>query len=220
VFCCDDRRPVGRLDGWHISPERGLELLVRSGRWDPVVRRVPCSDVLWRSSNAILLSLERRRFLELPRYLPDEELQLAVYESLRTFSPLRYTSLRYTPVRSIEIRAHDGVVGLSGHVANELHRRESVWRAGDTPGVLRVQDRLVTDEQVTNAVAKAMLPHPELQPSRVRVSGKLGEVLLEGALDSPRDVGLAISVAAEVPGVTAVESRLFADRQQDAGSAG
>lgn len=208
MFCCDSREPVGRLDGWLISPERGLELLVRSGRWEPVVRRVSCADVLWKDLHAILLSCERRRFLALPRYVPDDELQLAVFDALRTFNPLRYTSVRYTPVRSIEIQVRDGVVRLSGHVANELHRRESTRRAAGMPGVLRVEDRLVTDEQLRDDVALAMRPHPELQPSRVRISGNLGAVLLEGAVDSPRDVALAISVAAAVPGVTAVESRL------------
>lgn len=114
----------------------------------------------------------------------------------------------------MEVKVHDGVVRLSGHVANELHRREAVRRAAATTGVQRVEDRLVTDEQLINAVALAMLPHRELQPSRVRISATLGKVVLEGELDSASDVELATAVAAAVPGVTSVESRLCAIEEQ------
>jgi BON domain-containing protein len=214
VFCTDDRRPVGRVEGWLTTPEQGQELLVRSGWWEPLIRRVPSSDIAWADSRAVQLSLDRQQFLKRQLYLPDEELQLAVYESLRTFSPLRYTTIRYTPFRSVAIQVHHGIVRLSGHVANELHRREAVQRAAATPGVLHVEDGLVTDEQLVSAVALAMLPHRELQPSRVRISASLGKVVLEGELDSTCDVELATAVAAAVPGATSVESRLCAVEEQ------
>lgn len=210
VFCTDDRRPVGRVEGWLSTAEHGQELLVRSGWWETVVRRVPSSDVAWADSRAVQLSLDRQQFLKRQPYLPDEELQLAVYESVRTFSPLRYTPIRHTPFRPVAVQVHHGMVRLSGHVVNELHRREAVQRAAATPGVLHVEDRLVTDEELVCAVALAMLPHRELQPSRVRISASLGKVVLEGELDSTSDVELATAVAAAVPGVTSVESRLCA----------
>jgi len=150
-----------------------------------------------------LLSLDREHFLKQPRYVPDDELGVAAYQAVWTVVPLRYAA-----VRSIEIQVRDGVVRLSGHVANEIRRRQAIRRVNETPGVVQVKDDLVTDEQLVKAVALAMLPYRELQPSRVRISGSLGAVLLEGAVDSPRDVALAISVAAAVPGVTSVESRL------------
>jgi hypothetical protein len=71
-----------------------------------------------------------------------------------------------------------------------------------------VEDQLVSDERLASAVAVAMHPFPELQPSRVTVHASLGTVVLEGAVDSSRDVELARSVAAGVPGVVSVESRL------------
>lgn len=205
VFCTDDRRPVRRVEGWLTTPDHGQELLVRSGWWEPVVRRVPSSDIAWADSRAVQLGLDRQQFLKRQLYLPDEELRLAVYESLRTFSPLRDTTIRYIPFRSVAIQVHHGMVRLSGHVANELHRREAVQRAAATPGVLHVEDRLVSDEQLGRAVALAMLPHRELQPSRVRISASLGKVVLEGELDSTSDVELATAVAAAVPGSPGAE---------------
>jgi BON domain len=144
----------------------------------------------------------------------DRELELNVLESLREFIPLRYTTIRYTPFRSVEIQVQDGIVRLSGHVATELHRREAVRRAAAVPGVRGIEDRIVTDEWLEEAVAQAMLPHRELQPSRVRISASLGKIVLEGDLDSARDVQLATAVAAAVPGVVSVESRLRAAERQ------
>lgn len=207
VFCADDGRPVGRVEGWLTSPGQGRYLLVRSGWWSSTVRRVALSDVGSVESRGVLLRLDHERFLKQPPYVPDEDLALAAYEALLTVAPLRYAAVRF-----IQIQVHDGVVRLSGHVANEVHRRLAVQRVYATPGVLRVEDDLVTDEQLVKAVALAMLPYRELQPSRVRIRADAGRVILEGELESPRDIELAISVAGSVPGVASVDSRLRAAR--------
>ena len=135
--------------------------------------------------------------------LPDEELEAIVYETLRKIPAIRYTALPY-----IEAQARDGVVRLSGPVANEAHRHEVVRAVAATPGVMRVEDDLVSDEQLVSAVALAMLPYRELQPSRVAISANLGTVVLDGELDSSREVDLALAVAGRVRGVRRVENRL------------
>lgn len=205
VFSSDDGRPVGRVERWPTSPEHGRQLLVRSGWWSSTIRRVALSDVASVESRGVLLSLDREHFLKQPRYVPDDELGVAAYQALWTVVPLRYAA-----VRSIEIQVRDGVVRLSGHVANEIRRRQAIRRVNATPGVVQVKDDLVTDEQLVKAVALAMLPYRELQPSRVRISSDAGRLILEGELESPRDVELAIWVAGSVPGVASVESGLRA----------
>src|SRR3984893_5105484 len=134
---------------------------------------------------------------------PDEGLEGNRYETLRRTPALRYASLPY-----IEAQARDGVVRLSGPVANEAHRHEVVRAVAATPGVMRVEDDLVSDEQLVSAVALAMLPYRELQPSRVAISANLGTVVLDGELDSSREVDLALAVAGRVRGVRRVENRL------------
>jgi hypothetical protein len=170
-----------------------------------VVRRIAESAVLSIGSQGVRLRLDREDFRRQPVYLPDEELAIAVWESLRALAPFRFET---GFLRALEVEARDGVARLSGHVAEEAHGREAVRRASMTPGVLWVEDDLVADERLVSAVALAMVPHRELQPSRVRVQGDLGAVRLEGELDSARDVELAASLAASVPGVTAVEKGL------------
>jgi osmotically-inducible protein OsmY len=207
VFCVDSRRPVGKLDGVLQPSARDAELLVRSGRLRSVVRRVPASDIDSGAPDRIVLVLERWQFEARPLYLPDDEVQQAVYDALKAVGPLRYTALR-----QVEVEVRNGAARLSGHVPTELHRQEAVQVAAATPGVVRVDDDLMSDEQLVRAVAVAMLPHPELQPSKVTISANLGTVILEGELDSPREVELAATVAAGVPGVTRVENRLHVRR--------
>jgi osmotically-inducible protein OsmY len=135
--------------------------------------------------------------------LPDDELEAIVNETLRKIPAIRYTALP-----QIEVQARDGVVRLSGPVTSEVHRHEVVRAVAATPGVVRVEDDLVSDEQLVSAVALAMLPYREFQPSRVAISANLGTVVLEGELDSSRDVELALAVAGRVRGVRRVENRL------------
>src|SRR2546423_11488534 len=203
VYCIDSRRPVGKLDGWLDNPEHGTDLLVGSAWLNRTVRRVPGTDVDMIGPDRVLLSIDRWQFQARPLYVPDEELEQAVYDALRAVGPIRYLALR-----RVEVRAAHGVVRLSGHVPKELHRREAVEIAAAVPGVVRVEDQLVSDERLTSAVALAMQPFPELQPSRVTVHANLGAVILEGELDSPRDVELAKTVAAGVPGVVSVDTRV------------
>src|SRR5438105_13640437 len=128
VVCSRERRPVGRVRGWLDTPMDGPELLVRSGWWRPVVRRVAFAEVVHADSRTVLLGIDLHQFLRTSLYLPDPEVQQSVFESLRAFTPLRYTTIRCTPIRSIGVDVSDGVARLSGHVATESHRRAAVRR--------------------------------------------------------------------------------------------
>ncbi len=203
VYCEDDRRAVGRVEAWVATAAHGTQLLVRTGWWDPVTHRVPASDIESVGPGGVRLALQRWQFLQRPLYLPDRELERAVHLSLMTFAPLRYTA-----VHTIDIEARDGFVRISGHVANELHRREGLKRAATAPGVARVDTDLVSDEWLLRAIAREMTGYSQLQPSRVRVRVYLGWVTLEGELGSPRDIELAAAIAAAVRGVISVESHV------------
>lgn len=200
VYCVGDRRPVGRVEGRSTGPDGSSELLVRSGWWDPIVRRVPAVHVIRASSSGVVLRIDRERFVRLQRYLPDPELVDAVYHTLRT------DALRYLLTRFVGIHARNGVIRASGNLVSEAHRQAALRAIAATPGVLRVEDELATDERITSAIALAMLPHRTLQPSRVHVRSSFGSVSLEGELDSRRDVVLAVGLAAAVRGVVEVRS--------------
>ncbi|SRR5579875_652713 len=197
VWC--GRRRVGREAG--ETP--GGELLVATGWLDPVVRRVPPHAVAEMDPQAVRLRLSFEEFQRLPGFLPDPELEEAVYRSLARFAPLR--NLGFRP---IQVTALDGRVVLTGHLPTDLLREEARRRAAATWGVVAVEDRLVTDHELVVAVTRAFLGHPQLQPSRIRVQAAMGTVTLEGEVDSGGDAELARSLALRVPGVVAVRDRV------------
>jgi BON domain len=204
VFCADHRGPVGTVEKG--SGGRGAQeqaLLVSTGWWRRVVRRVPPGSVLSADRGEVRLATSRAEFLDLPRFLPDDEVVAAVWSSFLESLPFRFSR-----GASIKVSSRDGAVTLSGHVAHDGHRRDAVRTAQKTDGVLSVSDRLVSDDRLTAAVAQSFLAHPGLQPSLVRVSARLGAVALDGEVPSQHLIQLASSAATSVAGVTTLENRL------------
>jgi osmotically-inducible protein OsmY len=203
VFCHDDPGPVGRVDRSSRYGADQAPLLVSAGWRHRAVRRVPSEAVLSAGDRQVRLRIARAEFLDLGHYLPDQEVVASVWDSLRDFMPFRY--LRSA---SVTVTSADGVVTLSGHVTHEGNRRQAVRCAEKADGVVRVRDRLVSDEHLTSAVARSLLSHPGLQPSLVRVSARFGAVELEGDLPSEALIGVATSAASSVAGVTRLVNRL------------
>jgi osmotically-inducible protein OsmY len=203
VFCADDQSPVGRVQGSGGSRAEDQALLVSTGWWRQIVRRVPSQSVLSADRGEVRLSAPRAEFLDLPHFLRDDEVVAGVWSSLTQSLPFRFTR-----AASIKVTSGDGAVTLSGHVAHDGHRREAVRSAEKADGVVSVSDRLVSDDHLTAAVARSFLAHPGLQPSLVRVSARLGAVALDGELPSEDLIRLASSAAAAVAGVRTLENRL------------
>jgi len=203
VFCLDDPTPVGNVHSPSGHSTREGFLTVSGGRWRRVVRRVPFEAVLSTAEGRVQLRIPRTAFLDQPHYLPDQEVVVSVWESFRDFRPFRYPR-----TASVTVTCRDGVVTLSGHVTHEGNRRQAVRCAENADGVVRVRDRLVSDEHLTSAVARSLLSHPGLQPSLVRVSARFGAVELEGDLPSEALIGVATSTASSVAGVTRLVNRL------------
>src|ERR1700704_3456452 len=100
VYCSDSAIPAGRFE--RTSP-RG-DLLVRTGRWNAVVRRVPRAAIVSRDGEDIKLKLTRAQLEGSPVYLPDGEVELAVRDSFRRYPPLANYG-----TGSIQVAVEDGV---------------------------------------------------------------------------------------------------------------
>jgi hypothetical protein len=203
VFCADDRGPVGRVEGSGGRAAEEQALLVAAGWWRRIVRRVPSGSVLSADRGEVRLSASRAEFLDLPHFLPDDQVVAAVWSSFMESLPFRYSR-----AASIKVTSRDGAVTLSGHVAHDGHQREAVRSAQKADGVVSVSDRLVSDEHLTSEVTRSFLAHPGLQPSLVRVSARLGVVALDGELPSEDLIRVASSAARAVAGLKALENRL------------
>jgi hypothetical protein len=189
----------GRRVGREVGRASGGEILVASGRLDPVVRRVPPDAVTEATPERLRLALDPETFERLPGYLPDPELEEAVYRSLTEFPPLRNLGLG-----SVRVTAREGRVTLAGHLPTDVLREEAVRRAAATWGVRSVDDQLVVDRELVVAVSRAFLGHPRLRRGGIRVQAAMGTVTLEGEVESREDAELARSLAWRLPGVVAI----------------
>lgn len=203
VYCADHPAPVGKMDSSIRYGAKQQPVRVSTGLWHRVVRRVPSEAVASTDGRRVQLSLSRAEFLNMPHYLPDQEVVACVWDSFKDFAPFRYSS-----TASIAVTSRDGAVTLSGHVSHEGHRKQAVRCAENADGVVTLSDRLISDEHLTASVARSLVPHPGLQPSLVRVSCRLGTVTLEGQLASQELIGLASSTALGVAGIKTLENRL------------
>jgi hypothetical protein len=203
VFSADDPSSVGSVESSSRDDAGNQHLLVSTGWWHRVVRRVPPESVGSADDRRVQLRVSRLEFLSLPPCLSDHEVVGSVWDSFRDFRPFLYRD-----TTSITVTSHNGAVTLSGHVSHEGHRRQAVRCAHKADGVISLSDRLTSDELLIASVARSFMSYPGLQPSRVRVSARLGTVTLEGRLASQELIGLASSTTLGVPGVKALENRI------------
>jgi osmotically-inducible protein OsmY len=203
VSCADDPSPIGKVDDYHRDGVKGEALFVSTGWLNRTVRRVPVGSILSTEDRRVWLGITRREFSALGRYLPDPAVVANAWAGLRDFKPFRYPG-----TASITVACCDGAVTLSGHVAHDGHRREALRCVENTVGMVSLSDRLITDQQLASAVVRSFVGSPDLQPSLVRVSARLGQVILEGDLPREDLIALASSLAWKVAGVVAVDNRL------------
>lgn len=129
---------------------------------------------------------------------------------------------RYDPIRTsdskIDAVCAEGVVTLIGVVRSRVMKVMAVRVARQVPGVVEVNDELLTDTDIEGAIALAFALDEELRRAGgiIRVKSILGVVYLAGdvAADSVERAEVlrehAAEIAAAVPGVVTVISSVVA----------
>lgn len=117
----------------------------------------------------------------------------------------------------IRVAAKDGVVTLSGEVANGFHKSLAEATAADTPGVKSVVNDLTlasqgpaeaSDAWITAKVKTALLYHRNVDAAGTRVETQDGVVTLSGEVPHIAQKALTEDVAANVDGVQRVVNHL------------
>lgn len=117
------------------------------------------------------------------------------------------------PGDAIEVSVADGVVTLTGMVADGYHRHLVDLTAAGLPGVVRVDDRLATwaevaandaDVWIARKVLLALVLHAHADAGTTGVAVQGGVVTLSGPAASVADKNLATTSASEVDGVADV----------------
>jgi osmotically-inducible protein OsmY len=119
--------------------------------------------------------------------------------------------------RTIDARADDGLVTLTGTAAWQYQREEAEFVAGNVPGVVDVDDQIILTNaeakagDVKQAIEQALQRDAKLDAEGLRVNMRGSMVMLSGAVGSWGEHDAAVAAAWAAPGVTAVEDRIVVE---------
>jgi hyperosmotically inducible protein len=129
--------------------------------------------------------------------------------------PRTYVYKTYLKDDSVTVRSKDGVVTLTGSVADAAHRSLAQETAASLPGVTRVDNQLLTREQVASGsadawigrkVSLALLLHRNVSSGKTTVAVKDGVVTLTGEAASAGQRDLTSEYAKDIDGVKEVRN--------------
>jgi hyperosmotically inducible periplasmic protein len=155
-------------------------------------------------------------------------------DEVRTRVQSQFFTHPATKAQPIDVRVAQGVVSLSGTVADTRSRREAIELARNTSGVQRVEANLsvpanasagtsgtsglsaslarsvghVEDSWITTQVEARFFASPEIKARPIDVQTKAGVVTLSGQVGSPEAKEEAAAIAKEIDGVTRVVNQL------------
>jgi osmotically-inducible protein OsmY len=137
----------------------------------------------------------------------NRRLEAEIRQAIQSYEPLRAL---YCPVR---VQVRDGRVRLEGTVRTFIMKHMAGELAQHVPGVLEVQNDLVSDTELQLRVAQRLAQHPRtrLLTTDISIRCFLGTVHLQGRVDSTARREAAAKVAAEVEGVRQVVNELVVE---------
>jgi osmotically-inducible protein OsmY len=128
-----------------------------------------------------------------------------------------YVYKTYLKDDAITVQSKDGVVTLTGSVAEESHKSLAQETVANLPGVKSVDDQLVlkgeqppenSDGWIGTKVKTALLFHPNVNAFKTEVGVKEGVVTLKGEAASQAQKDLAGEYAKDVDGVKDVRNEM------------
>jgi len=126
-----------------------------------------------------------------------------------------YIFKRYLNEDVIQVTSKDGVVTLTGSVADEFHKQLAMETVAGLPGVLVVDNQLLlknantasgSDSLVSERVKLAMLHHRNLSSLKPDIQVKNGVVTIRGEAASKAQIDLATEYIKDVDGVKEVKN--------------
>jgi osmotically-inducible protein OsmY len=196
-----DGKPLGRLKLVCFERTSGLvTALVVAGRGTPSLRLLPIDRLRESGPNGIATDLPVSDWAKLPAFATDWEIKQAIMEQLLADPALRDVQ------RSVTIEVQDQVVTLRGYVADQSEAERLAQLVRSVPGVLQVDRKLTTDDEMARAVTNAIRSDPGTRGTDVQVIAHHGTVDISGIAPDPATARRIESVASQVPGVQVVHN--------------
>ncbi|MBU4260978.1 MAG: BON domain-containing protein [Proteobacteria bacterium] len=143
----------------------------------------------------------------------------ATDEGIESAARNSYVFKTYLKDDAIQVVSRDGVVILTGTVAEEPHKSLAQETVANLPGVKSVENRLEIkgepvaenlDAWISMKVKTSLLFHRNLSTSKTDVQVKDGVVTLRGEAASPAQIDLTTQYVKDVEGVKGVQNEMTA----------
>jgi osmotically-inducible protein OsmY len=125
---------------------------------------------------------------------------------------IRKVLLDYEPIRAtrppLEIDVQEGRVHLKGRMRTLAMKEIAEYKIMRIEGVRAVRNDVLTDPEVVRRVTDALASDPELGPLCIQVDARYGNVVLAGRIPGSAVADRAMQIAATVPSVENVVSRM------------
>jgi osmotically-inducible protein OsmY len=174
--------------------------LVVASRGEPSLRLLPIEHVREAGPNGIVTDLPSRDWAKLPVFATDWEIKQSVTERLTADPTLRDVQ------RSVTIDVQDQVVTLRGYVADQSQAERVAQIVRSVPGVMQVDRKLITDDDMARAVTEAVRTDPGTKAANVNVSAHHGTVDIIGIAPDAASARKIEAVAGRVAGVQVVHN--------------
>ena len=201
--------PVSAADGKRLGLlrlvcyDRGsktVTALVVAGRGKPSLRLLPIERVREAGPTGIVTDLPSGDWAKLPIFATDWEIKQAFIEQLSVDPTLRDVE------RSVTIDVQDQVVTLRGYVADQSQAEGLARIIRSVPGVMQVDRKLITDDDMARAVTEAIRSDPGTRAGDVQVIAHHGTVDISGTAPDPATARKIEAVAGRVAGVQVVHN--------------
>jgi osmotically-inducible protein OsmY len=202
-----DGKRLGRLRLVSFDPASGkVTALVIAGSGAPSQRLVPMDRVREVGPNGVILDLRSSDWMKLQPFATDWEIKQAVMDQLAADPQLRAAQ------RSMSIDVEDQVVTLRGYATDTSQTEQVARLIRSIPGVLQIDRKLITDEDLSRAVIDAIRRNPATSAAQVQVSAHDGTVDITGEARDRAAARAVDRVASQVPGVQVVHNTVAVHR--------
>ena len=196
-----DGKRLGRLRLVCFDPASGkVSALVIAGRGIPSERLLPIDHVREVGPDRVITDLRSGDWMKLQPFATDWEIRQAVVDQLAADPQLRAAQ------RSISIDVEDQVVTLRGYATDTSQTEQVAQLVRSIPGVLQIDRKLITDDDLSRAVTNAIRRDPATSAAQVRVSAHDGTVDITGEAPDRATVRAVDRVASQVAGVQVVHN--------------
>jgi len=197
-----DRKRLGTLQVVCFDRESKMvtALGVAGRRGGPSLRLVPVEQVQRAGPHRIVTAVPAADWATLQPYASDRTIRQAVLDQLAAEAVLK----PFLPALAVDVR--DQRVRLRGYVSERAQAERAAQLAAAVPGVLAVEQQIVSDDDLAQAVSRAIGQDPTTAAARVQVRSRFGRVEIGGLAADPKTVHAIEDVAIRVAGVQAVHN--------------